>query len=106
MGNEVAFRTSLVSLAAIVALTGLYTQSVRKMAGTYLFGMLAIGGLALPDWKFFDRPVSQWCTVVDIGDRPSRSAPESRLKLYPVRLVIYTTVYGLGFYHWFNFIRR
>ncbi|KAL3619698.1 hypothetical protein CASFOL_034610 [Castilleja foliolosa] len=103
MVNELVFRMSLLTLAATMALIGLYTQSLRQMAGTYLFGMLAIGGLVLPDWEFFDRPVSHWCTVV--VNRPSPSTP-TRLKLYPVRLLIYTTVYGFGFYNWLKFIRR
>ncbi|KAI3460032.1 hypothetical protein Pfo_016695 [Paulownia fortunei] len=106
MGKEAVLRASLVWLAAIVVLTGLYTQSLKKMAGTYLFGMLAIGGVVLPDWKFFDRPVSQWCTLVaDDDDGPSQSAP-ARFKFYPIRLVIYTAVYGFAFCKWWNFIRR
>ncbi|KAK6130740.1 hypothetical protein DH2020_035528 [Rehmannia glutinosa] len=111
MGNEAVFRTSLVSLAAIMVVTGLYTQSLKKMGATYLFGMLAIGGVVLPDWKFFDRPVSQWCTLVaGVAGGPSQSAPPSssfmcRFKLYPVRLVIYTAFYGFGLYKWWKFVR-
>ncbi|KAK4387726.1 Signal peptidase complex-like protein DTM1 [Sesamum angolense] len=81
MGNDAVLRTSLVWLAAIMVFTGLYTQSLKKMAVTYLFGMLAIGGVVLPDWKFFDRPVSQWCTLVTDDDADSsRSAPATARK--------------------------
>ncbi|KAG8369640.1 hypothetical protein BUALT_Bualt14G0034600 [Buddleja alternifolia] len=82
MGNDVVLQCSLVSLAAIMVLTGLYTQSLKKIGATYLFGMLAIGGVVLPDWKFFDRPVSQWCTLVtdDNYHGPSQPTPPRRRK--------------------------
>ncbi|PIN21772.1 hypothetical protein CDL12_05520 [Handroanthus impetiginosus] len=77
MGNDAVLRTSLVWLAAIMVLVGLYTQSLKKMAATYLFGMFAVGGVVLPDWKFFDRPVSQWCTLVSDDDNgSSQSVPQ------------------------------
>ncbi|XP_011074182.1 signal peptidase complex-like protein DTM1 [Sesamum indicum] len=106
MENDAVLRTSLVWLAAIMVLTWLYTQSLKKMAVTYLFGMLAIGGVVLPDWKFFDRPVSQWCTLVTDDDADSsQSAPATaRFKFYPVRLLIYATVYGFAFHKWWKFI--
>lgn len=76
MANDAVLRTSLIWLAAIMALTGLYTQSLNKTAATYLFGMLAIAGVLLPDWNFFDRPVSQWCTL--LADHDSQSATPPR----------------------------
>ncbi|KAK4434200.1 Signal peptidase complex-like protein DTM1 [Sesamum alatum] len=104
MENDAVLRTSLVWLAAIMVVTGLYTQSLKKAAVTYLFGMLAICGVVLPDWKYFDRPVSQWSTLVSDDDPdPSQSAPP-RFKFYPVRLLIYTTVYGYAFHKWWKFI--
>ncbi|XP_051128964.1 signal peptidase complex-like protein DTM1 isoform X2 [Andrographis paniculata] len=71
MGNDAVLRTCLVGLAAATFLTALCTHSWRKTAATYWIGMLAICGVVLPDWKFFDRPVSQWHTLVaDDADPP------------------------------------
>ncbi|PSS31636.1 Signal peptidase complex-like protein [Actinidia chinensis var. chinensis] len=106
MPADPALRSSLLWLAAIVVVTGLYTQSLKKMGATYLVGILAIAGVLLPDWDFFDRPVSQWCSPisVDLHDTPQTPKPPTRFKFYPVRLVIYTAVYGFAFYKWWMFI--
>ncbi|KAL8030285.1 hypothetical protein ABFX02_14G276600 [Erythranthe guttata] len=104
MGYDAVLRICLIWLAAIMVLTGMYTQSLKKTAATYLFGMLAIGGVVLPDWKFFDRPLSQWCTLVS-GANGDDGPTQSRMKLYPVRIAIYTAVYGFGFREWLNYIR-
>ncbi|KZV28907.1 putative signal peptidase complex subunit 1 [Dorcoceras hygrometricum] len=64
MGSDAVLRNSMVWLAAAAAITGIYTLSWKKMGITYLFGMLAICGVVLPDWDNFDRGVSRWCAVV------------------------------------------
>uniref|UniRef100_A0A5B7BBA4 Putative signal peptidase complex subunit 1 n=1 Tax=Davidia involucrata TaxID=16924 RepID=A0A5B7BBA4_DAVIN len=107
MANDATFRSSLVWLAATVVLIGLYTQSLKKMFGTYLFGMFAIAGVLLPDWDFFDRDVSQWFSPLYVDDMPSHSSHRStstRFRFYPVRLVVYTTVYVFALYKWWIFI--
>ncbi|KAA8538088.1 hypothetical protein F0562_027696 [Nyssa sinensis] len=107
MANDAAFRSSMVWLAAIVLLIGLYTQSFKKMLGTYLFGILAIAGVLLPDWEFFDRDVSHWCSPLYVDDMASLSAHKStptRFRFYPVRLVVYSAVYGFALYKWCIFI--
>ncbi|XP_051126518.1 signal peptidase complex-like protein DTM1 [Andrographis paniculata] len=98
MGNDAVLKTCLVGLAAATFLTALCTHSLRKAAATYWIGMLAICGLLLPDWTFFDRPVSHWRTVV--ADPP----PPRRLRLYPVRVLIYAAVYGFGLHKWWSFV--
>ncbi|KAF7141736.1 hypothetical protein RHSIM_Rhsim06G0081800 [Rhododendron simsii] len=114
MPNDAAFRWALVWLAAIVVVIGLYTHSWNKMMATYLLGMLGIMGVLLPDWDFFDRPFSHWNSPVSSVDhhRHGIAAPNSaptpkpptRFRMYPVRLVVYTLVYGFGFYKWWMFI--
>ncbi|KAK3033906.1 hypothetical protein RJ639_033541 [Escallonia herrerae] len=111
MADDVAFRSCLVWLAAVVVFVGLYTQSFKKMLATYLFGIFAIGGVLLPDWDFFDRRVSQWCTPVSVDhdmDAGSHSAHfptmPARFRIYPVRMVIYVVVYGFGLYKWWMYI--
>ncbi|KAH7849445.1 hypothetical protein Vadar_018023 [Vaccinium darrowii] len=108
MPNDAAFRTAMVLLAAIVLVIGLYTHSVNKMLATYLLGMFGITGVLLPDWEFFDRPFSQWNSpVVSVDNHAigtnSATSP-TRFRIYPVRLVVYTTVYGFGLYKWWMFI--
>ncbi|KAA8528278.1 hypothetical protein F0562_035633 [Nyssa sinensis] len=105
MANDAVFRTSLVWLAAIMLLIGLYTRSFKKMLGTYLFGIFAIAGVLLPDWEFFDRDVSQWCSPLYVDDISShKSTTPARFRFYPVRLVVYTTVYGFALYKWWMLI--
>ncbi|XP_033508903.1 signal peptidase complex-like protein DTM1 [Nicotiana tomentosiformis] len=107
MNNETIFRTSVSCLAAIIVLIGLYTQSFYKMVATYLFGMLAICGVILPDWEFFDRSVSHWCTPVTVNDFTNKSPgpfTSTRYKFYPVRSVVYAIVYGFGLYRWWIYI--
>lgn len=66
MINDAVFRSSVASLAVIVVIVGLYTFSLKKMLATYLFGMFAVCGVILPDWEFFDRSFSQWCTPINV----------------------------------------
>ncbi|CAA3002351.1 signal peptidase complex DTM1 [Olea europaea subsp. europaea] len=109
MKDDAVFRSSTISLAAIIVLMGLYTQSLQKMVATYFFGMFVICGVLLPDWEFFNRSVSQWCTPVTIPDMGSQATDQkpsfpTRFKIYPVRLVVYALVYGFAFYKWWKFI--
>ncbi|XP_059637184.1 signal peptidase complex-like protein DTM1 [Cornus florida] len=110
MANDAALRSSLVWLALVLVLIGLYTQSWKKMLGTYLFGICGIAGVLLPDWEYFDRPVSQWCTPLSLSAQDIRMASlshdhtPSRFRFYPARLVIYTVIYGFALYKWWMFI--
>lgn len=71
MANDTVFRSCLLLLAAVVVVVGLYTVSFKKMVATYLFGMFGIAGILLPDWDFFDRPVSQWTSPVIVESMDS-----------------------------------
>ncbi|CAI9116307.1 OLC1v1017418C2 [Oldenlandia corymbosa var. corymbosa] len=75
MVNDAAFRSSLACLAVVLVIVGIWTQSFKKVVATYIFGMFAIGGVILPDWEFFDRSVSQWCTPLAVGPHHLRSPP-------------------------------
>ncbi|KAF8377306.1 hypothetical protein HHK36_030681 [Tetracentron sinense] len=107
MANDAILRYSLVCLGAIVLLIGVYTHSFKKMIFTYLFGLFAIAGLLLPDWEFFDRDFSHWFSPMSADDRGANSSHRSRssrFRIYPLRLVLYATVYGIGLYKWWMFI--
>ncbi|KAF5807737.1 putative microsomal signal peptidase 12kDa subunit [Helianthus annuus] len=105
MADDAALRTSLVCLAAIMLIVGLYTYSFKKMMATYLFGMFAVAGILLPDWEFFDRPVSQWTSPLSVPHMLPHSPPSpSRFRFYPIRTTIYTIIYGYAFYKWWAYI--
>ncbi|KAK1405682.1 signal peptidase complex-like protein DTM1 [Heracleum sosnowskyi] len=105
MANDAVFRSSLIWLAVVIVGVGIYTQSLKKMMATYVFGMLALCGILLPDWDYFDRPISQWCSPITLNKSDSTTAPSTtRFKLYPIRLLIYTIIYIYGFYKWWMFI--
>ncbi|CAD6217042.1 unnamed protein product [Miscanthus lutarioriparius] len=78
MGRDELLRRSLVALAAAVVLTGLATASLSKAAATYGFGILAIAGVLLPDWEFFDRDYSQWLTPMPASRRTAAAAAADR----------------------------
>jgi hypothetical protein len=78
MGRDEMLRRSLVALAAAVLLTGVATASLRKAAATYVFGILAIAGVLLPDWEFFDRDFSQWLTPMPASRRTAAAAAAER----------------------------
>ncbi|KAG2646896.1 hypothetical protein PVAP13_2KG547100, partial [Panicum virgatum] len=78
MGRDELLRRSLVALAAAVVVTGLATASLRKAAATYGFGILAIAGVLLPDWEFFDRDFSQWLTPMPASRRTAAAAAAER----------------------------
>ncbi|XP_071696290.1 signal peptidase complex-like protein DTM1 [Rutidosis leptorrhynchoides] len=107
MADDGALRKSLVCLAVIMVIIGLYTHSLKKTLATYIFGMFGIGGIVLPDWEFFDRPVSEWTSPLSVPQSmlPPHSTPSpSRFRFYPIRTIIYTIVYGYAFYKWWMYI--
>ncbi|KAI4389194.1 hypothetical protein MLD38_001446 [Melastoma candidum] len=107
MANVAALRSSLVWLAAFIALVGLSTHSFRKMLATYVLGVLGIAGVLLPDWEYFDRDFSRWTSPVSAEERAPSSADMSLLKRFtknPLRLGLYATVYGLALYKWWIFV--
>ncbi|KAM1014062.1 hypothetical protein ACFX13_044748 [Malus domestica] len=108
MANDAVFRSSLVWLAVIMAVVGIYTQSFKKMILTYVVGVLGIAGLLLPDWGYFDRDFSRWTSPVSFEERAyeiaQRSGLITRFRKYPMRLVAYATVYGFALYKWWMFI--
>ncbi|KAI5654825.1 hypothetical protein M9H77_32012 [Catharanthus roseus] len=113
MINDAVFRSSVASLAVIVVIVGLYTFSLKKMLATYLFGMFAVCGVILPDWEFFDRSFSQWCTPINVESVHSLpSAPgnyqnaSTRFKMYPIRMAVYAMVYGFVFYKWWMIVSK
>ncbi|GLT31140.1 hypothetical protein SLA2020_059000 [Shorea laevis] len=109
MAEDAALRSSTVCLAVIMVIVGIWTLSLKKMMVTYMFGMLGIAGLLLPDWDFFDRDYSRWCYPVttEERDRLAALAQRSRLRryrIYPVRVVVYTTIYAYGLYKWWELL--
>ncbi|GJV26707.1 signal peptidase complex-like protein DTM1 [Tanacetum coccineum] len=75
--------------------------------------MFGIGGIVLPDWEFFDRPVSEWTSPLSVAHMPPANSPPTPssgsmmnlvFKFYPVRTIIYIMVYGFAFYRWWMYI--
>ncbi|XP_076928821.1 signal peptidase complex-like protein DTM1 [Bidens hawaiensis] len=104
MADDAALRKSVVCLAAIMVVVGLYTYSFKKMMATYIFGMFAIAGIILPDWEFFDRPVSQWTSLSVPQMLPLSPPTPTRFRFYPIRTIVYTIIYGYAFYKWWVYI--
>ncbi|XP_021900556.1 signal peptidase complex-like protein DTM1 isoform X2 [Carica papaya] len=80
MASDTALRLSMVWLAAVIVVVGIWTQSLKKMMVTYVVGMLGIGGVLLPDWDFFDRDFSRWCSPVTADEREAALAQRSGLR--------------------------
>ncbi|KAG8079685.1 hypothetical protein GUJ93_ZPchr0007g4456 [Zizania palustris] len=78
MGRDKLLQRSLVALAGVVVITGVVTASLWKAAVTYGFGILAIAGVLLPDWEFFDRDYSQWITPMPASRRTAAAAAADR----------------------------
>ena len=110
LGRDELLRRSLVTLAAAVVVTGVATASVRKALATYIFGILAIAGVLLPDWEFFDRDFSQWLTPMPASRRTAAAAAAERehdiwrFKPYPLRMAVLATIYGFGLYKWWTYV--
>ncbi|XP_010060000.2 signal peptidase complex-like protein DTM1 [Eucalyptus grandis] len=107
MANDAALRASLVWLAAAMVVVGLWTHSFKKAMATYGAGVLGIAGVLLPDWDYFDRDFSKWTTPISPEERAaiaSRGSGLARFRMYPLRLAVYTCVYGYGLYKWWVFV--
>ncbi|KAM3283401.1 signal peptidase complex-like protein DTM1 [Capsicum chacoense] len=101
---EKHMQLSAACLAIIIVMTGLYSQSLRKMVVTYFVGMLGIIAVLLPDWESFDLSVSHWCNPLKVDEFTDESCRPFRFKFYPVRMTIFTIVYGFGLYKWWTFV--
>ncbi|XVF39515.1 hypothetical protein PTKIN_Ptkin01aG0040900 [Pterospermum kingtungense] len=108
MANDAALRSAIVWLAVMIVFVGIFTFSLKKMMITYAFGMVGIAGVLLPDWDFFDRDFSRWFYPVTAEERATldlaRRSGLKRYRIYPMRVIIYTTIYGFGLYKWWTFI--
>lgn len=94
MGREEVLRRSLVSLGAAVFLVGLCTFSFKKMVATYIFGILAVCGILLPDWEFFDRDFSQWFTPMPADSHTGPAGPfdqTSRFGTSPILFDVFSS---------------
>ncbi|KAJ7959005.1 Signal peptidase complex-like protein DTM1 [Quillaja saponaria] len=77
------------------------------MMVTYLFGVLGIAGILLPDWGYFNRDFSRWTFPVTAEERTSDIAQGSgfrRFRQSPLRLVAYATIYGFAMYKWWVYV--
>ncbi|KAG5573303.1 hypothetical protein H5410_063069 [Solanum commersonii] len=101
---EKTFQISVACLAIVVVFIGLYTQSLNKMIVTYFIGILGILGVFLPDWESFDQSVSHWGTPFKVDEFTAESCRSLRFRFYPVRMAIFTILYGFGLYKWWMFI--
>ncbi|KAL4604134.1 signal peptidase complex-like protein DTM1 [Castanea sativa] len=108
MANDAALRSSLIWLAAVIVVVGISTRSFKKMMATYVVGGLGIAGVLLPDWCYFNRDFSRWTSPVTVEERASHTASTRsgsiRFKIYPIRMTVYTTVYGFALYKWWIFV--
>ncbi|PKU81204.1 hypothetical protein MA16_Dca018238 [Dendrobium catenatum] len=110
MENDAALRVCLLALAALMAVVGLCTFSFKKVMVTYVYGILGIAGLLLPDWEFFDRDFSQWFTPMTVppgsaGNQTARVRSSlGRFKFYPLRVTMLATIYCFGLYKWWMFV--
>ncbi|KAG5250975.1 signal peptidase complex protein [Salix suchowensis] len=105
MANDAALRTSLVWLAVVMVVVGVWTLSFKKVIVTYALGVLGIAGVLLPDWDYFDRDYSRWFSPVSEHDMPALAQRSGfRHRISPLKFVGYTTVYGYALYKWWLFI--
>ena len=89
MGNDAALKTCLLWLAAIIVVVGLSTHSAHKMLITYILGVLAIAGVLLPDWDYFNRDFSRWPYPVTADERTSLLPHRSAFLRSPLFLLIF-----------------
>ncbi|XP_062098579.1 signal peptidase complex-like protein DTM1 [Humulus lupulus] len=107
MANDTALRSALVWLAAVVAVVGLCTLSFQKMVATYVVGVVGLAGVLCPDWVYFDRDFSRWIHPVTAEERASHAAHRfglGRIRMYPMRVIGYSIIYGFGLYKWWMFV--
>ncbi|WCJ44461.1 Signal peptidase complex-like protein DTM1 [Euphorbia peplus] len=103
--NDVALRTCLVWLAVVMAVVGIWTQSLKKVFVTYLVGMFGISGVLLPDWDFFARDYSRWCSPMTEEEKALLAQRSGfRKKITPIRVAIYSAIYGYGLYKWWRYV--
>jgi len=69
MSNDAVLRTSLLWLAALILAVAVFTHSFKKMMVTYVFGVLGIAALLLPDWDYFNRDFSRWPYPITAEER-------------------------------------
>ncbi|KAJ6685566.1 SIGNAL PEPTIDASE COMPLEX-LIKE PROTEIN DTM1 [Salix purpurea] len=85
MANDAALRTSLVWLAVVMVVVGVWTLSFKKVIVTYALGVLGIAGVLLPDWDYFERDYSRWFSPVSEHDMPALAQRSGfRLASFPV----------------------
>ncbi|CAK7347142.1 unnamed protein product [Dovyalis caffra] len=107
MANDAALRTLLVWLAAVMVVVGIWTLSFKKVIVTYVVGVLGIAGVILPDWDYFDRDYSRWFSPVSEQDKLALAQRSGfRNRIFPLRLVGYTTIYSYALYKWWMFISK
>ncbi|KAI9097804.1 hypothetical protein K1719_025575 [Acacia pycnantha] len=108
MGNDnAALKTCLLWLAAIIVVVGFSTHSPLKMLFTYLLGVLAIAGVLLPDWDYFNRHFSRWPYPVTADERASllpHGSPFLRFASSPLRVIAYSAIYGYAIYKWWGYV--
>ncbi|XP_050212181.1 signal peptidase complex-like protein DTM1 [Mercurialis annua] len=103
--KDAALRTSLVWLAGVMLVVGICTQSFKKVMLTYGVGVVAVAGVLLPDWDYFDRQFSRWSSPITQQDKAALAHTSAfRNSVSPVRLIVYTAVYGYGLYKWWTYI--
>ncbi|GAV63571.1 hypothetical protein CFOL_v3_07089 [Cephalotus follicularis] len=107
MANDSTIRSSVLWLAVILVAVGIWTRSWKKTMVTYALGMFGIGGVLLPDRDFFDRDFSRWPFPVTVEEKAALLAQRSasrRFRIYPMRVIAYTTIYSFALYKWWMFV--
>ncbi|KEH34933.1 putative microsomal signal peptidase 12kDa subunit [Medicago truncatula] len=108
MANDAALRTSILWLAAVILVVGICTYSFKKMFVTYVLGLVGISGVLLPDWDYFNRDVSRWPYPVTVEERSAASLSHGSVFLKftcsPLRVIVYSVVYGYSIYKWWKYV--
>ncbi|EEF48503.1 signal peptidase complex-like protein DTM1 [Ricinus communis] len=103
--NDAAMRTCLVWLAAVMVVIEIWTQSLKKVMVTYVIGVVGIAGVLLPDWDYFDRDYSRWCSPITEEEKAALALRSGfRNRISTLRLVAYSAVYGYALYKWWIYI--
>ncbi|XP_020206788.1 signal peptidase complex-like protein DTM1 [Cajanus cajan] len=108
MANDAALRTSLLWLAAVILAVGVCTHSLKKMMVTYVLGVIGISALLLPDWDYFNRDFSRWPYPVTAQERANSVQAQGsgflRFANSPLRVIVYSVVYGYVMYKWWVYV--